>query len=168
MSAPVVPPAPALAPQPAVPQVSIQENILWEVIGKMRELIKERGMKAALEQLEKPENQQVAATMINKLPEPGKTAILNALQNVIALSRQQMAGRRRTKRGGQNGAIQQLESNNTAYGALKMTGGNLGAVQQMVANTPYSEQPITPNTVYRNPWGGRRKTKKTIHRKKRV
>lgn len=167
------PPLPAQAPVPAVP---IQQNILWDIIGKMKELIKERGMKTALEQLEKEENQAIAVAAIKKLPIEAQKGVRNSLQTIVSQLPQTVPvggeRRRRThKRGGMNGAIQQLEANNTSYGGLSpavLKGGNLGAVQQMVANTPYSDQPITPNTVYRNPWGGKRRITKRKHLRRRA
>lgn len=147
---------PAAPPAPAVP---IQQNILSDIIGKMKELIKERGMKAALEQLEKEENQEIAINAIKKLPIEAQKGVRNSLQ-VIVSKLPSTAGRRKThKRGGMNGAIQQLESSHV--------GGNLGAVQQMIAGRPYSDQPITPNTVYRNPWGGKRRSTKRKHLRSR-
>lgn len=169
----IVPAAPAVAAQPPVAAVPIQQNILWDIIGKMKELIQERGMKAALEQLEKEENQAIAVRAIKRLPPEAQKGVRNSLQAIVAQLPGTLGGRRKThKRGGSNGAIQQLESNNSSYGGLSpatvMRGGNLGAVQQMIAGTPYSDQPITPNTVYRNPWGGRRRHTKRKHLRRRA
>lgn len=192
MALPVPPPVTTTAP-PAQP-VPLQSSLVSDIFGKVREIGQERAMLAAMEQLEKPENQERAAAQIRKLPEPGKSSVIRALGAVAQLA-SMPGGRRRTRRvrrttaaekerrararserlmkewesfklkGGQNGAIQQLESNNTSYGGLSpaQLGGNLGAVQQMVANQSYTvggNELVTPSTVYPNPWGGKRHTKK--------
>lgn len=130
-----------MEPQPQ--PVAVQTSIFTDIYGKIREIGQERALRAAMEQLEKPENQELAAEQIRKLPEPGKSAVLNALR-AVADKASQPGGRRR-------------------YRKTHKRGGNLGAVQQMIANRPYSEQPITPNTLYRNPWGGR---KRRTHKKR--
>jgi hypothetical protein len=123
-------------PQP----VALQSSIFTDIYHKIREIGQERALMAAMEQLEKPENQELAATQIRKLPEPGKSAVINALRSVT--ERASMPGGRRARKTSRRRTHK---------------GGNLGAVQQMIANKPYTDQPITANTVYRNPWGGRRR-----------